>query len=48
MVDRLTEAFQYYLLRASCDVAEEKVNVIFDRTKYADGLLPIRSLQKRN
>ena len=24
MVDRLSEAFQYYLLRASCDVAEEK------------------------
>jgi ribonucleoside-diphosphate reductase alpha chain len=41
-VDRLTEAFQYYLLRASCSVAEEKGKcTAFDRTKYADGQLPI-------
>ena len=42
LVDRLSEAFQYYLLRASCDLAEEKGKCEgFHRTKYADGLLPI-------
>ena len=48
MVDRLSEAFQYYLLRASCDVAEEKGKCAFDRTKYAEGLLFIRPITKRN
>ena len=42
LVDRLSEAFQYYLLRASCDIAQEKGKCeAFERTKYADGLLPI-------
>ena len=42
LVDRLSEAFQYYLLRASCDLAEEKGKCsAFDKTKYADGDLPI-------
>ena len=47
VVDRLSEAFQYYLLRSSCDVAEEKGKCEgFDRTKYADGLLPIDHYKK--
>ena len=46
-VDRLSEAFQYYLLRASCTLAEEKGKcTAFDRTKYADGLLPIDHYKK--
>jgi len=46
-VDRLTEAFQYYLLRASCTLAEEKGKcTAFDRTKYADGQLPIDHYKK--
>ena len=46
-VDRLTEAFQYYLLRASCNPAEEKGKCDgFERTKYADGLLPIDHYKK--
>ena len=45
--DRLTEAFQYYLLRASNDVAKEKGKcTAFDRTKYADGQLPIDHYKK--
>jgi len=47
LVDRLTEAFQYYLLRASCDIAKEKGKCEgFERTKYADGLLPIDHYKK--
>jgi len=47
LVDRLSEAFQYYLLRSSCDVAMEKGKCDgFDRTKYADGLLPIDHYKK--
>ena len=47
LVDRLSEAFQYHLLRASCDIAEEKGKCeYFDRTKYADGLLPIDHYKK--
>jgi len=47
IVDRLSEAFQYYLLRASCDIAEEKGKcTAFDKTKYADGLLPIDHYKK--
>jgi len=41
-IHRLTEAFQYYLLRSSNKLAEEKGPCgYFNRTKYADGLLPI-------
>ena len=41
-IHRLTEAFQYYLLRSSNKLAEEKGPCgYFSRTKYADGLLPI-------
>ena len=47
IVDRLSEAFQYYLLRASCNIAKEKGKCDgFDRTKYADGLLPIDHYKK--
>jgi ribonucleoside-diphosphate reductase alpha chain len=47
LVDRLSEAFQYHLLRASCNIAMEKGKCeAFDRTKYADGLLPIDHYKK--
>jgi ribonucleoside-diphosphate reductase alpha chain len=47
LVDRLSEAFQYYLLRASCNIAMEKGKCEgFERTKYADGLLPIDHYKK--
>ena len=47
LVDRLSEAFQYYLLRASCDIAQEKGKCEgFERTKYAEGLLPIDHYKK--
>ena len=42
LVDKLTEAFQYYLLQASVNLAKEKGPCdYFHRTKYADGILPI-------
>ena len=41
-VHGLSESFQYYLLKASNKVAKEKGKCeYFDRTKYAQGLLPI-------
>ena len=47
LVDRLSEAFQYHLLRSSCDIAMEKGKCEgFERTKYADGLLPIDHYKK--
>jgi len=47
LVDRLSEAFQYNLLRASCNIAMEKGKCEgFDRTKYADGQLPIDHYKK--
>jgi ribonucleoside-diphosphate reductase alpha chain len=46
-VDELTEAFQYYLLKASNQVAQEKGKCeYFDRTKYSDGILPIDTYKK--
>ena len=42
LVDELTEAFQFYLLKHSNVLAQEKgKNEFFDRTKYSDGILPI-------
>ena len=42
LVDELTEAFQFYLLKHSNVLAQEKgKNDYFDRTKYSDGILPI-------
>ena len=41
-VHALTESFQYNLLKASNQIAKEKGPCgYFDRTKYADGILPI-------
>ena len=42
LVHELTEAFQYYLLKSSNQIAKEKGPCkYFSRTKYADGILPI-------
>jgi ribonucleoside-diphosphate reductase alpha chain len=46
-VHKLTEAFQYYLLKASNQLAKEKgACEAFNRTKYADGILPIDTYKK--
>ena len=46
-VDKLTEAFQYYLLKSSNEVAKEKGQCeYFNRTKYSDGILPIDTYKK--
>jgi len=46
-VHELTEAFQYYLLKSSNQLAKEKgACAAFDRTKYADGILPIDTYKK--
>jgi len=42
LVHNLTEAFQYYLLKASNKLAQERgACEYFNRTKYSDGILPI-------
>ena len=42
LVHDLTEAFQYYLLKASNKLAKERgACEYFNRTKYSDGILPI-------
>ena len=47
LVDELTEAFQYYLLKASNILAKEKGKCeYFNRTKYSDGILPIDTYKK--
>ena len=46
-VHKLSEAFQYYLLKASNQLAREKGPCdAFNRTKYADGILPIDTYKK--
>ena len=46
-VDKLTEAFQYYLLKSSNEIAKEKGKCeYFNRTKYSDGILPIDTYKK--
>ena len=46
-VHELTEAFQYYLLKASNKLAKERgACEYFNRTKYADGILPIDTYKK--
>ena len=46
-VDKLTEAFQFYLLKASNELAKEKGKCeYFNRTKYSDGILPIDTYKK--
>ena len=46
-VDKLTEAFQFYLLSASNTLAKEKgLCSAFKSTKYSDGILPIDTYKK--
>ena len=46
-VHDLTEAFQYYLLKASNKLAQERgACEYFERTKYSDGILPIDTYKK--
>ena len=46
-VHELSEAFQYYLLVASNELAKEKgACEYFNRTKYSDGILPIDTYKK--
>ena len=46
-VHKLSESFQYYLLKASNNLAKEKGYCEnFGRTKYADGILPIDTYKK--
>ena len=46
-VHELTEAFQYYLLKASNKLAQERGACdYYDRTKYSDGILPIDTYKK--
>jgi len=46
-VDKLSEAFQYYLLKSSNAVAKEKGKCeYFNKTKYSDGILPIDTYKK--
>jgi len=47
LVHELTEAFQYYLLKSSNQIAKEKGKCEgYERTKYADGILPIDTYKK--
>ena len=46
-VDKLTEAFQYYLLKSSNQLAKEKGQCKdFNKTEYSDGILPIDTYKK--
>jgi ribonucleoside-diphosphate reductase alpha chain len=47
LVDKITEAFQFYLLKASNNLAKEKSKCLwFEKTKYSDGILPIDTYKK--
>ena len=47
LVHELTERFQFYLLKASNQIAKEKgACEYFNRTKYSDGILPIDTYKK--
>ena len=47
LVHKLTESFQYYLLKSSNELAKEKGKCgYFDRTKYSDGILPIDTYKR--
>jgi ribonucleoside-diphosphate reductase alpha chain len=47
LVHDLTEAFQYYLLKSSNELAKEKGCCgYFNRTKYSDGIFPIDTYKK--
>ena len=46
-VNRLTEAFQYYLIKASVGLAKETAPCeLFGRTKYAQGILPVDTYKR--
>jgi len=46
-IHKLSESFQYYLLKASNKIAQEKGHCEnFGRTKYSDGILPIDTYKK--
>ena len=47
LVHDLTEAFQYYLIRATVELAKEKGACEYsNRTKYGNGILPIDTYKK--
>ena len=47
LVHTLTEAFQYYLIKSTVNLAKEKGACKYsDRTKYAKGILPIDTYKK--
>ena len=47
LVHDLSESFQFYLLKSSNKIAKEKGKCgYFDRTKYADGILPIDTYKR--
>ena len=47
LVDELSESFQYFLLKASNQLAKEKDPCeAFKQTKYSDGILPIDTYKK--
>lgn len=47
LVHEMMEAFQYYLLKASMELAKERgACEYFDRTTYADGVMPIDRYKK--
>ena len=47
IVDKVSEAFQFYLLKASNNLAKEKSKCLwFEKTKYSDGILPIDTYKK--
>tara|TARA_R100000501_G_C2605010_1_gene101084 strand:+ start:9 stop:1151 length:1143 start_codon:yes stop_codon:yes gene_type:complete len=47
LVDKVTEAFQFYLLKASNNLAKEKSKCLwFEKTKYSEGILPIDTYKK--
>ena len=48
LIDEWMEHFQYYLLKASVQMAKEKGKCEkFEHTKYAKGLLPVHTYKKR-
>lgn len=47
LVNKLSEAFQYYLLKASNNLAKERgACEFFNRTKYSQGILPIDTYKR--
>lgn len=47
MIDEYTEAWSYYLIKASADLAQEQGACVWnDQTKYSDGVLPIDTYKR--